>query len=62
MKISILIDESFDIENCESGYIVALMVNEWWVFLKKDSLDLIGVFETIHEVKNFISSLIMPID
>lgn len=60
MKISI--DESFDIENCKSGYIVALMVNEWWGFLKKDSLDLIGVFETIHEVKNFISSLIMPID
>lgn len=58
MKISILIDESFDIENCETGYIAALMIDEWWVFLKNDSLDLIGVFETIHEVKNFIEYLV----
>lgn len=50
MKISISVDESFGIENCESGYIVVRMVNEWWVFLKKDSLDLIGVFETIEEL------------
>lgn len=62
MKISILIDKSFDIENCETGYIAALMIDEWWVFMKNDSLDLIGVFETIGEVKEFISSLIAPVD
>lgn len=59
MKISILIDESFDIENCDTGYIAALMIDEWWVFLKNDSLDLIGVFETIQEVKEYIKKLII---
>lgn len=58
MKISILIDESFDIENCETGYIAALMIDEWWLFSKKKSLTLIGVFETIYEVKNYIQGLI----
>lgn len=58
MKISILIDKSFDIENCDTGYIAALMIDEWWVFLKNDLLDLIGVFETIQEVKNFIEYLV----
>ena len=58
MKISILIDESFNIHDCEKGLVVTLMVNEWWLFLNEDTIKLIGVFDDIFNVKDFLISLL----
>ena len=58
IKISILIDESFNINDCEKGLVINLMVDEWWLFLNEDTIKLIGVFDDIFNVKDFLISLL----
>lgn len=55
MKISILIDLDFDMENCSNGYIVALMISEWWLFFKSDEdLECLAIYESLEDIKQYI--------
>lgn len=55
MMLSILIDENFDIKNCKNGYVITLMINEWWVFLKDTkSLNHLSIFTDLKAVLEFL--------
>lgn len=55
MKISILIDPDFDMKNCCNGYIAALMISEWWLFLKNnEDLKCLAIFQNIEDVRQYI--------